>query len=79
LGLLLFNLPQLVPALCSTGSYDGGSARALWLGLMGVVNGGIGAGGLCAGVWAWIHPWLEYPANRVARPYGVSRAAQVGS
>jgi len=61
LGILLFSLPQLAPALCPVSTCDGSSARTLWLDLMGLVNGGIGVGRLGAGAWAWIRPWLEYP------------------
>ena len=79
LGILLFILPQLAPTLCPVSSYDGSSARALWLGLMGLVNGGIGAGRLCAGAWGRIRPWLEYPTNHnVALHRRVSRTARSG-
>ena len=79
LGVLLFALPQLAPALCPASNFDGSSARALWLGLMGLVNGGIGAGRLCAGVWAWLRPWLEYSAtDDGALPHSVSRIVQSG-
>jgi len=73
LGILLFALPQLVPALCPVSSGDGSSARALWLGLMGLVNGGIGAGRLCAGAWAWLRPWLEYPTAHGHEPAKLAR------
>ena len=73
LGILLFSLPQLAPALCQASGFGDGSARALWLGLMGLVNGGIGAGRLCAGVWAWIRPWLEYPTTHRRQSDGLAR------
>ena len=76
LGILLFILPQLAPALCAAGSFDDSSARTLWLGLMGLVNGGIGVGRLCASVWVSIRPRLEYPLpHDVALPPSVNRTA----
>ena len=68
LGILLFSLPQLAPALCPVSTCDGSSARTLWLDLMGLVNSGIGAGRLCAGAWSWIRPWLEYPTIHGRQP-----------
>jgi hypothetical protein len=78
LGFLLWKLPQVAPALCLTNGSDGSSTRALWLGLMGWVNGGIGAANLLAGLWAWCRPWLEFPAPAdVALPLTVRHAVAV--
>jgi len=73
LGCLLFKLPQIAPALCQATSFEDSSARVLWLGLMGLVNGGIGIGRLCAGAWDWVHPWLEYPATHGREPARLTR------
>jgi hypothetical protein len=44
LGGLLNLLPLLVPAYFPPNSLDGSNTSALWLQLMGWVNGGLGAG-----------------------------------
>ena len=44
LGGLLNLLPMLVPAFFPPSSLDGSNTSALWLQLMGWVNGGLGAG-----------------------------------
>lgn len=76
LGLMMISAPALAPAMFPPTGFDGSNARALWLLLMGSLQGALGAGYLirqhfipaAVQLFTWHQPETQRPRAVVLRP-----------